>query len=188
MARGGAREKMVEAKIEIRVATVTDNTILAEFGAQTFYDTYAADTEPEDLAAYLAVSFSPEAQAAELADPRSVFFVAQAGTEIVGYARLKEGRPPEGITGQHPIELERIYASKAWIGKGIGPALIKACLNEAGRRGCDVIWLGVWERNTRAQAFYRKWGFVQAGTQSFKMGGELHRDVSMQRRVGLKSA
>lgn len=178
----------MEAKIEIRVATATDDRLLAEFGARTFYDTYAADTQSEHLAAYLAASFSPEAQAVELAEPGSVFFIAEVDGEIAGYARLREGQPPTDVAAKNPIELERIYAGKAWIGRGVGSALMKACLDEADRQGCDAIWLGVWERNKRAQAFYRKWGFIEAGKHSFKMGEELHRDVLMQRSIELKSA
>ena len=178
---------MTDAKIEIRAATASDNTVLAEFGAQTFYDTYAADTPSEELAAYIADAFDPGVQSAELADPRAVFLIAEVDGEIVGYARLREGPPPSNVAGKRPIELERIYASKAWIGQGVGSALMEACLAEAGRRGRDSIWLGVWERNTRAQAFYRKWGFNEAGTQPFQMGDELHNDVLMQRRVDMTS-
>ena len=179
---------MVGAKMEIRTGTSRDNARLAVFGAQTFCDSYAADTRPEDLAAYVAVSFGPKVQAAELAEPGSVFLIAEDNGQIVGYARLKEDPPPTAVTGKSPIELERIYTSKAWIGKGAGSALMKACINEANKRGCDVIWLGVWERNTRAQLFYQKWGFTEVGTQTFRMGEELHRDVLVQRLVDVKSA
>jgi ribosomal protein S18 acetylase RimI-like enzyme len=33
-------------------------------------------------------------------------------------------------------------------------------LQQAAQAGCDAVWLGVWEHNPRALAFYRKWQFV----------------------------
>jgi ribosomal protein S18 acetylase RimI-like enzyme len=82
------------------------------------------------------------------------------------------------------VKLVRIYAGKARIGKGMGTALMRACLDEAASRGCDTIWLGVWERNERAQEFYRKWGFEEAGTQAFQLGAEMQTDRLMQKTVG----
>jgi ribosomal protein S18 acetylase RimI-like enzyme len=82
------------------------------------------------------------------------------------------------------VKLVRIYAGKARIGKGMGTALMRACLDEAASRGCDTIWLGVWERNERAQEFYRKWGFEEAGTQAFQLGAEMQTDLLMQKTVG----
>jgi GNAT superfamily N-acetyltransferase len=169
--------------IHIRHATPTDNILLANLGRQTFSDSFAPDNTPEDMAAYLAGSFSPQIQAAELADPNTVFLIAELDGETVGFARLKEGLPPACITGVHPIEIVRFYSVKAWIGRGVGPALMQACLDEARQRGCDSIWLDVWERNPRAIAFYRKWGFIEAGTATFKLGADLQHDLLMQRML-----
>ena len=174
---------MENPHVNLRYATAIDNVLLAEMGARTFYDTFAADNTPENMAAYLAASFSPEKQAAELADPSSVFLIAEVEGAAVGYARLKEGRPPTGITGIRPIEIVRIYARKGWIGRGVGVTLMKACLAEAEKRGCDTLWLDVWERNPRAIAIYRNWGFIEVGTQTFQLGNDLQRDLLMQRRV-----
>jgi GNAT superfamily N-acetyltransferase len=172
---------MTSSNLTLRYATADDNHLLAELGAKTFYDTFATDNTPENMAAYLAASFSPEKQAAELGEPGSVFLIAEIGAAVVGFARLKEGPAPEGITGEHPIEIVRIYACKEWIGKGVGAVLIQGCLKEAVRRGCDTIWLDVWERNSRALAFYRKWGFVEVGTQIFQLGDDLQHDLLLQR-------
>ncbi|MEW5961134.1 MAG: GNAT family N-acetyltransferase [Chloroflexota bacterium] len=172
-----------QAKIDVRRATAADNVLLAELGAQTFYDTFAADNTPENMAAYLAASFSPEKQAAELADPLSVFLIAEIEGETAGFARLKEGQPPAGVTGLRPIEIVRIYARREWLGHGVGATLMQACLDEARQRSCNTIWLDVWEQNTRAHAFYRKWGFVEVGAQTFQLGDDLQNDLLLQRPV-----
>jgi ribosomal protein S18 acetylase RimI-like enzyme len=169
--------------INIRYGSAADNKMLAELGARTFHDAFAADNTPENMKAYLAASFSPEKQAAELDDPLSMFLIAEIDGIAVGFAKLKEGKPAAIDIGLHPIEIVRIYATKEWIGQGVGANLMKSCLEEAEKRGCDTAWLSVWEYNTRAQIFYRKWGFVEAGTRIFQLGDDQQNDLLMKRPV-----
>jgi ribosomal protein S18 acetylase RimI-like enzyme len=174
--------------IQVRSANPGDNVLLAEMGAQTFSDAFGPDNTPEDMALYLKNSFSPEIQATELADPASLFLIAEVDRSTVGYARLYEGQQPEAITGFQPIEIVRFYARTNWIGHGVGAALMRACLREAENRGCDTIWLDVWEQNKRAIAFYKKWGFKEVGTQLFRLGDDIQNDLLMQRAVSPEGA
>ena len=112
----------------IRTASSTDNVLLAELGARTFFDTFAQDNTPEDIAAYLAASFSPQKQAEELADPLSTFLIAEIDGSTAGYARLRLSSPPASIAGRRPLEIARLYSDKAWIGRGVGAALMAAWL------------------------------------------------------------
>ena len=41
------------------------------------------------------------------------------------------------------------------------------------------MWLGVWERNVRAQAFYRKHGFDRVGSKVFVVGSDPQTDLVM---------
>ena len=79
--------------------------------------------------------------------------------------------------------LVRLYVLREWLGRGVGEALMRACLNEARSAGYETIWLGVWERNVRAQAFYRKWNFRDVGEQVFLLGSDEQRDIVMERAV-----
>jgi ribosomal protein S18 acetylase RimI-like enzyme len=170
--------------IHIKRAGPDDNLLLARLGQQTFYDSYAADNEPENTAAYVFANFSPEKQAAELADPNTVFFIAEMGDQVIGYTQLREGPTPAPVQGDRVVEIVRIYSRREWIGRGVGRALMEACLNEAARRRCDAVWLGVWTQNPRAIAFYRKWGFEEVGRQIFRVGNDEQTDLVMQRRTG----
>jgi GNAT superfamily N-acetyltransferase len=170
--------------VRVRRATDRDAELLARLGAETFSETFGPDNTPQDMAAYLTASFSPEIQAAELADASSVFLLAEAGEIAAGYVRLREGPAPPAITGSRPIEIVRFYARAPWIGRGLGAILMEACLREAERRGCGTLWLDVWEKNPRARRFYRKWGFVEVGTQPFQLGDDIQTDLLMQRPVG----
>lgn len=169
--------------LTVRTATPEDAALLAKIGAEMFAETFAGENTPENMAAYLAASFSPEVQAAELAEPGSVFLIAEIDGEAAGYARLIAGSTEASVNATRPVELVRIYAGGRWLGQGVGAGLMQACLTEAARLGADVIWLGVWEHNPRAIRFYQKWGFVQVGTHGFQLGDELQTDWIMQRSV-----
>jgi ribosomal protein S18 acetylase RimI-like enzyme len=75
----------------------------------------------------------------------------------------------------------RFYVDRPWFGRGVAPALMAACAAEARRRGGDVLWLGVWERNARAIAFYEKCGFRRVGIQPFQLGSDRQTDYVMAR-------
>jgi GNAT superfamily N-acetyltransferase len=169
--------------IHIRTACLEDAQLLSDLGARAFYQAFSADNTAADMAAYLAGAFSPEKQADELANPASTFLLLETGGTPAGYAHLQKSQPPTCITGLKPVELCRFYLLQDWIGKGLGSRLMRACIDQAQGRGGDVLWLGVWQKNTRAIAFYQKWGFEIAGTQTFLLGSDLQHDFVMQRKL-----
>ncbi len=171
------------SNIAIRQGVAADADLLARLGAKTFAESFAAHNTPENMAAYLSVSFGPEIQARELADPTVVFLIAEIDGLPAGFVKLQASLPEACVTGPRPYELVRIYSTVECIGKGAGSALMRASLREAARRGYETVWLGVWEHNTRAIAFYRKWGFVEVGTHVFYLGEDAQTDLIMQRPV-----
>jgi ribosomal protein S18 acetylase RimI-like enzyme len=167
----------------IRRASPADAATLATLGATAFADTFAADNTPADMAAYLDSSFGEAIQRAELTDLRRIALLAELAGEAVGYAVLREGHAPPCVGDSQGIEIERLYASTAMIGRGVGAALMQRCIDEARERGRRTIWLGVWERNARAIAFYRRWGFTDVGSQEFLLGADRQTDRVMARPV-----
>jgi len=167
----------------IRLATNQDAELLAKIGARTFSETFAADNSPEDMAAYLAASFGTEQQRSELADPEALFLIAEVEGVAAGYAKLKSGDPPDEVTNKQPIELVRLYAAQQWLGRGVGSALMQSCIDQATQRGRQTFWLGVWEHNQRARAFYRKWQFREVGTHIFQLGQDAQTDILMERSL-----
>ena len=166
--------------MKVRYGNINDATMLSELGAKTFYDTFAKDNTPENISSYMKKSFSKEMQFNELSKPEIIFLIAELEDEPVGYAKLKMNSNDESVKGTEVMEIERIYASQEYIGKGIGKELMKACINEARQRGCDSIWLGVWEKNLRAVDFYKKWGFCEVGTHIFSVGDDPQNDYVME--------
>lgn len=174
--------------LTVRRGQVDDARSLAELGARTFAETFAADNSPENMSAYVSAAFNPDQQAAELADTQSSIFIAETDGVAVGYAMLRSGNAPENVTGEKPIELVRLYVSRKSLGSGVGAALMQACIDDAQQAGYDTLWLGVWEHNARAQAFYRKWNFVEVGRHVFQLGDDPQTDFLMQRSVMTEDA
>lgn len=169
--------------VVVRVATIADAERLADIGAATFHDTFGPDNTPADMALYVVGEFGADLQRAELADARNTVFFAERAGQTVGYAMLRRSAAPPEVVGFDPVEVARLYAVRQCIGMGIGATLMQRCLDESERRGHDAIWLGVWEHNARAIAFYRRWGFEDVGGHTFTLGRDRQIDRVMMRRV-----
>lgn len=169
--------------VTTRRATPADAALLASLAATTFSDTFGAENTPADMALYMGSAFGPDIQRRELDDARHTVFFADRGGEVAGYVMLREGPAPDVVGDVDAIEIARLYATKAFVGAGIGATLMQRCLDESEARGRSTIWLGVWEHNARAIAFYRRWGFTDVGTTTFMLGHDEQTDRVMARRV-----
>lgn len=168
----------------LRRATVADAPMLAELEARLFVQAFGAANDPDNLRMHLAQTFSAEKQRDEIGDPTRVVWIAEDRDGCaIGYAMLRLGGDEPGIVGDQPAEVQRIYADPAWHGRGVGAALMGACIDHAVASACDVIWLGVWERNPRAIAFYEKMGFVKVGRHTFLVGRDVQHDFVMARAL-----
>lgn len=176
---------MEKKEIKIRHAAIDDAAILAEIGFKSFYDAFAHDerNNPEDMKAYMDEAFSVETIVADLNDSTVVYLIAEIEGVAVGYAKLKAESTEPCIVARNPIELCRLYALNEWIGHGIGAGLMSVCLDEARKREHDVMWLGVWEFNFRAQKFYFKFGFEKCGEHIFQLGEDPQTDWILQRKI-----
>src|SRR5664279_1757830 len=93
-------------------------------------------------------------QTAELADPGQVTLLAEHLGTIAGFAQLRTKRPPPCVTGDAPVEIARFYVDRAHHGTGLAQQLMAAARAAAIEMGGRTLWLGVWERNPRAIAYY----------------------------------
>jgi len=160
----------------IRRATPDDAARLADFGARTFQETFGAHNRPEDMEAFLSTAYGPEVQLAEITDPARITLVVYEADTLIAYAQLRVDIPQ--------VEIGRFYVDNGWHGRGIAQSLMSAVLELARDIGATRLWLGVWERNARAIAFYEKCGFVDCGSQPFLLGSDLQTDRVMERPVG----
>jgi diamine N-acetyltransferase len=61
----------------------------------------------------------------------------------------------------------------------VAQRLMAATIEAAAARGAGTLWLCVWERNLRAQTFYRKSGFEDRGEKAFILGNDRQTDRVM---------
>jgi ribosomal protein S18 acetylase RimI-like enzyme len=165
--------------MKIRNATIDDAAALAEIAERTFRDTFAKDNTPEDLEAYVASAYGESLQHRELDDPETLVLLGESedGT-LVAYTQMRRVRSPHG-----EVEIARFYVDRTYHGQGLAQQLMNAAVDAARGLGATTLWLGVWERNLRAIAFYVKCGFRDVGSQPFLVGSDLQTDRVMARVI-----
>lgn len=172
-------ESPASTPVIIRRGTPADAAALAAFAARTFNETFGAQNDPDDLAAYLAASYGPAQQEAELRDPDAVTLLAESGGVLAGYAQLRRIPPPAGVVGTRPVEVRRFYVDARFHGRGLAQRLMGETVSAARGMGGDVLWLQVWDRNPRGIAFYAKCGFADVGETTFTVGSDVQSDRVM---------
>jgi diamine N-acetyltransferase len=183
------------AGVSIRRATIDDRSTLAALARRTFLAAFGSDNDADDLERYVDEALSEARFAEQLTEPDATFLlIEQAPTggrsgpapasTPVGYAHLRPGSAP-AVEGVDPVELVRLYVEHHLTGSGHGARLLQAAIDEAGGRGHDTLWLGVWEHNHAAQRFYERWGFRQVGVVRFVLGSDVQTDRIMSRPVAL---
>lgn len=167
--------------LHVRPATIADADAFTALAVRTFRATYIPASAERDVEEYIRTHFSPALQAAEIEDPSMTTLIGVEGGEPLAYAQLRWDVRGDGVVATHPAEVARFYVDAPLHGSGAAHTLMRAALEAAVARGADRAWLGVWERNARAVAFYTKWGFVPVGSQTFVMGTDPQRDVVLSR-------
>lgn len=152
----------------IRSATPADLAAIDHIFRTSFCDTFAHLYAAEDLATFLG-HLSADGWRAEFDDPAFAFAVGPAEGEVAGFAKLGPNKLPHVEDGP-VIELRQLYLLKSAHGTGLGAALMEWVMGEARRRGAERIALSVFSENWRAQAFYRRFGFVDCGPVTFMVG------------------
>jgi len=153
---------------------------LQEIALKTFVATYQHNNDPQNFQLYLDENFSLEQLTEELNNPLSDFYFLEFSDAIVGYIKLNRGAAQTDVVAANTLEIERIYVIKEQQGKGFGKLLIDKSIKIANADQLDFIWLGVWEKNPEAIAFYEHLGFQAFGTHSFTVGHEDQTDILMK--------
>jgi ribosomal protein S18 acetylase RimI-like enzyme len=146
----------------------------------TFSQTFDAHNLAEDMEAYLNTSFAIDKLSVELNNPHSAFYFAKDGDKVVGYLKVNTGEAQTEQKDGNAFEIERIYVDQAYLGKKIGQLLFHKAINLAVDNKANFVWLGVWEENHRAFAFYKKNGFIPFDKHIFKLGNDEQIDILMK--------
>ncbi|MFC7319748.1 GNAT family N-acetyltransferase [Halobacillus campisalis] len=165
--------------INARRCTMEDTYTLQKIGRETFKDAFADQNFPENMKAYLEEAFNKKQVEKELSNPSSQFFLVSIDGESAGYLKVNSGEAQSEKMGDDALEIERIYIINRFQKHGLGKYLFNKAMDIAVEQNKNKIWLGVWEKNEHAISFYKRLGFVQAGSHSFFMGDEEQTDLIM---------
>jgi len=164
--------------IAIREAGLGDEHRLALVGAATFLESYAGVLPGDDIIAHCATKHAPMIYEDWLIGGEARIWLAEAeqGRAPVGYAVMALPDLPLP-TGPDDAELRRIYVLHRFHKEKVGWALMKTALDAARRTGRRRMLVGVYGKNERAIAFYKRVGFVVVGERQFQVGAMLHDDL-----------
>lgn len=167
----------------IKKCTLEDSRELQEISYETFNETFKHQNSPEHINAYLERAFDLNQLEKELSNSSSQFFFVYFNNEVAGYLKVNTDDAQSEEMGDESLEVERIYIKKKFQKHGLGKHLLNKAMEIAMERKKKKIWLGVWEKNENAIAFYQKKGFVQTGAHSFYMGDEEQVDLIMTKTL-----
>jgi ribosomal protein S18 acetylase RimI-like enzyme len=171
--------------ITLRPAISADAPALALVGAATFLEAFTWMLPGADILAHCAKNHTAAAYEHYLADPATRITLAEVeGGAPVGYTMLCTPELPTFDVLPSDIELKRIYLfsrfrSAPVVGSALPPAaaMLAQAVSDARTLGRTRLLLGTHANNQRAIAFYRRNGFVEAGTRTFQVGSQLCDDL-----------
>ncbi len=169
--------------IEINKCVTKDLALLREVSQQTFVNTYAHLNDPVHFKEYLKHAFTLEQVKKELSNPNSEFYFLIENKKIIGYFKVNTGSAQSEGDDPVALEVERIYLVREAQGKGLGKRMLAFAEQLAKKRNKKYIWLGVWDQNPDAIAFYQRMGYSKFGEHIFTIGKDHQSDWMMKKEL-----
>ena len=163
---GEAQERNGSSVIIVR-AQERDIPALSKLCADTFRETFGHDNTEAELEAFFDDAYNHNILKSELAHSESETYLAYVDDELAGYLKVNWGDAQTERELENAFEVQRLYVLKAYHGQGVGKALFEKALRIAESGEFDWAWLGVWEKNYKAQRFYEHYGFEKFGEHQF---------------------
>ncbi|MEA1786397.1 GNAT family N-acetyltransferase [Arenibacter sp. GZD96] len=160
--------------------TLADLEAVSKLSKSTFCTAFEAQNNPEDFKTYVEFAFDKKKLKQELLCVHSSFYFAYYNDILAGYFKTNESTAQTDLKIEEALEIERIYVTKDFQGKGLGHNMIQYIKQIAFAKEKRFLWLGVWEKNTKAIAFYQREGFIQFGTHPYSIGTDQQTDWLMR--------
>ena len=168
-------------KLCLKKCSLSDASTLQQISKETFFQTFAPYNSSEIMSAFLSSAYSLEKLSKELKNENSSFFFLYYENQLAGYLKINQAPSQTDINDSDSLEIERFYVLKPFQDKGLGTFLMNKSIAIAKKLKKSYVWLGVWERNEKAKAFYKKHGFYQIGAHSFFVGPDEQTDFIMRK-------
>lgn len=166
--------------LNIRRVDVLEVEELRQISITTFTETFAKNNSEANMQQYLNDALSVEKLAHELSQTDSEFYFVLVDNHIAGYLKVNFGAQQTELHNLDAVEIERIYVLQQYHGKQVGQQLFNRAISVACQRNAPYLWLGVWEENHRAIAFYKKYGCTVFDKHVFVLGDDRQTDILMK--------
>lgn len=167
----------------IRKVEIADVEVLAKLAKQTFRETFAHDNMEEQLQEYFEETYNLRVLSTELENPESETYFIMHEEEIAGFLKVNWGNAQTERELENAFEIQRLYVLQTYQGFGLGKQLFEFALEHAEKKGFSWAWLGVWEHNTKAQAFYNRYGFEKFSQHRFMVGQKVDTDWLLKKKL-----
>ena len=167
----------------IRKVEIADVEVLAKLAKQTFRETFAHDNTEEQLQEYFEEAYNLRVLLTELEDPDSETYFIMHEEEIAGFLKVNWGNAQTERELENAFEIQRLYVLQTYQGFGLGKQLFEFALEHAEKKCFSWAWLGVWEHNTKAQAFYNRYGFEKFSQHRFMVGQKVDTDWLLKKKL-----
>jgi len=169
--------------LSTRVGKIEDLQALQQLAITTYTDTFGEYYIPGELKEYLDDAYGSAKLQEEFAEPFSKLLLAFDDNKLAGFLRLRKNQIVEKHLGADNLEIHQLYVHHDYHGAGVSTLLMKEAFRYGLKQGYKVIWLSVWEHNTRAQRFYSKCGFEVFDKHNYMAGNEPQVDLLMKRKL-----
>lgn len=167
----------------IRKVEQNEVEVLVALATQIFLEAFAEHNSKSDMQDYVKSNLSIRQLTKELSTKGSRFFFADYRGQVVGYLKINFKNAQTEKVDFESLEIERIYLLREFYGSGVARLLLDKAISLANANYISTIWLGVWEKNSRAIQFYLNQGFEAFGHHSFTLGSEQQVDCLMKLNI-----
>jgi len=143
----------------------------------TYRDTFTESNSEALMQQYFDDALTPEKLLKEFNTVGSDFYFIYLGEQVAGYLKVNIDDAQTEDMDKNSLEVERFYICKNYLRNGLGKSLMNFACDLARELGKSSVWLGVWENNFSALAFYKAQGFYKIGEHPFDMGGDIQTDL-----------
>lgn len=155
--------------------------VLRAISMETYRDTFEDSNSEALLQQYFQSALSAEKLSSELSVIGSYFYFINVDHTVAGFLKVNIGEAQSDDIDKNSLEIERFYIRKKYLRQGLGKVLMQFAYDLAGKLGKPSVWLGVWENNQRALAFYQSLGYYKIGEHPFDMGGDIQTDLLLKK-------
>lgn len=163
-------------QVEIRKVNQDELSLLQKIAIQTFRETFAFDNTAEQLQDFFDEAYTLSALKSE------IYFILMSG-KAAGFLKVNWGSSQTEQVLEDAFEIQRVYILKAYQGQGLGKQLFEFALERAQISGLSWVWLGVWEKNFKAQSLYAKYGFKKFAEHTFAVGNKVDMDWLLKKSL-----